>query len=500
MPSLLIPLVLFLLSGIAVALLSFLLHPIWQPSIVALGKFAELIVGAFSGLEDGAKDLQRCLRGELRKATESTLYGDGPGRAPGWPWRAVVKPFLSLVICITLLLIETDVGAYGWQVVFGTGAVPNLHLPLSLLMGLMLPLAGIAFADALFDVLDPFPTGPWSSFQAAGRRRLAWFLAAVLLVGVLANVGFFLWRGGQLQAVNPYGFLIPVISGVLGALLFLAPVFAGAIGARFITLLVPAALTVACGVLLAVQKAAEIAGIVIKSVGAAGEFILTCLNALGEMIKDITKAIADALSQAIRASAKRRGAKAPRRGFGSSLGSAVVGATRSFWSLLVACIFGIGRACRAVGRAIRISAVGIARAVRAVALAVGAAVAAVARAIAICAVALARGALFTGRILGHAGVALVRPVVLLLVAIAIWLFYWPSRILGSFFGWLCRFDFWTKRMHFKEPTNPPPKEKMDWRLNNLAKLDPHASGIILSAFEPSPPSSLEKESRAAAHG
>jgi hypothetical protein len=88
----------------------------------------------------------------------------------------------------------------------------------------------------------------------------------------------------------------------------------------------------------------------------------------------------------------------------------------------------------------------------------------------------------------------VRPVGLLLVAIALWLCYWPSRIAFSFLDWLFRFKFWTNRMHFERPKRPSPKKSLEWRLDQLAKCD-KASGIILEPFrEEKPPATVQSGS------
>jgi hypothetical protein len=514
MPALTLSLALLLLAWPALAVVGLLFHPIWTPLTGLLEKFAAPIAGALQGIEEGARDLQRHLRRGLRRSAKWFLYGDGAAPVPGWPWRCVVRPLLALAICVTLLLIELDLGALGWQVRFGTGAVPDLHLPLSLLLGMMLPLAGIAFAEAFFDVVDRHSVGPWSTFPAKARWVTAALVAVGLVAGVAANVFFFAWRFGQLgDGKNPYENLGTVMNFLLGALLYLAPVVVGALGVRFLAIVVPVFLMIACGILLAIEKAALFARKAIESVEAVGKILLTCLEKLGEQFAKLLDAGGEAASTAIKRIGdwhqRRREVKPPkpvrrRPALCFYLGRSILEATRAFWSLVHEVVHGVGGACIAIGslivaivcgigRGIRVAAIALAHAVRAVALAVARAATAVARAIRTCVVALAHGVVLTARVLGRTAVSLVRPIVLLVVAVAIWLFYWPSRIGYSFFGWLCRFDFWKNRMHFNPPTKPSPKKGMEWRLNRLADCDARASGIILRPFR-------EEGSQPAVHG
>ena len=180
MPAFALSLALFLLAAPAVAVVGYLFQSIWNPLGGLLKKFATPIAGALEGIEKGAHDLQGYLRRASRESAQWFLYGDEAKRAPGWPLRYVVKPFLALAICVTLLLIELDLGALGWAAKLGTGGAPDLHLPLALLQGMMLPLAGIAFAEAFFDIVDHQPVGPWSSFRRWARTS---FVASVVESG-----------------------------------------------------------------------------------------------------------------------------------------------------------------------------------------------------------------------------------------------------------------------------------------------------------------------------
>src|SRR5918911_2500704 len=194
MPAFAVSLALFLLAAPAVAVVGYLFQSIWNPLGGLLRKFATPIAGALKGIEHGAHDLQGYLRRVSRESAQWFLYGDESKPAPGWPLRYVVKPFLALAICVTLLLIELDLGALGWAAKLGTGGAPDLHLPLALLQGMMLPLVGIAFAEAFFDIVDHKPVGPWSSFPGKARAVLATLVGAGLVTGVVANVLFFAWR------------------------------------------------------------------------------------------------------------------------------------------------------------------------------------------------------------------------------------------------------------------------------------------------------------------
>jgi hypothetical protein len=505
MPAFLLSLALFLLAAPAVAVVGYVFQSIWNPLGGLLKKFATPIAGALEGIENGAHDLQGYLRRALRESAHWFLYGEDSERSSGWPLRYVVKPLLALAICVTLLLIELDLGALGWAAKLGTGGVPDLHLPLALLQGMMLPLVGIAFAEAFFDIVDPQPVGPWSKFGGKARALLATLVGAGLVAGVVANVLFFAWRFGQLDdGKNPYDAWGSWINFLLGALLYLAPVVAGAMGLRFVTIVVPTSLTIGCGGLLVVEKAAHVARLAIQSVEAAGAFILTCLRKLGEQFGKLLEAGADAASTTIeKVTDWRQGrVRGPRRpGLCFYLGRAILETTRAFWRLVHDIVHGIGGAflgigrlvvaiVRGIGRGIRAGAIGLGRAARAVAVAVARAATAIARAIGTCVVALALAVVFTARALGRAGLKLVRPVGLLVVAVSIWLFFWPSRIAFSFLDWLFRFDFWTERMHFRPPTRPSPKKSMEWRLGELAKRD-EASGIILKPFrEEKPPAAV----------
>jgi hypothetical protein len=515
MTDLSLSLLLLLVAGPAVALTGFLFHPLWPPLTTFLEKFAAPIAGALTGIEKGTHDLQRYLRSMLRSSAKWFRFGDGSKPVPGWPWRYVVRPLLSLIICVILLLIELDVGALGWQAILHTGPVPDLHLPLSLLQGMMLPLVGIAFAEAFFDALDRHSAGPWSTFGGKARWVVAALLGAGLAAGVVANVFFFAWRFGQLDGGrNPYDHLGSLMNFMLGALLYLGPVVAGAVGLRFLTIVVPAFLTVACGVLLAVEKTAQVVRIALEAAEAAGKFVLVCLTKLGDQFGKVVEACVNALCTGIKWVEERirpRGEPGPvgplppprppkRCAFCSYLGRSILVATRAFWKLvhdivhgldgawlgiarlLVAIVRGIGGGIRVtaigVGHAARAVGLGVGRAARAVGIGVGRAAAAVGRAIWTCVVGIARAVARTATALGRAAVAIVKPVLLLAVAIAIWLFYWPARIVWAFLRWLCRFDFWSKRMHLNPPQGPPPREKMHRRLDRLARHDPEAAGLL----------------------
>jgi hypothetical protein len=332
-----------------------------------------------------------------------------------------------------------------------------------------------------------------------------------LVACVVANVFFFAWRFGQLGGTNHYAYFGAPTNFVLGALLCLGPVVAGAVGFRFVAILVPVFLTVACGLLLVVEKAAQVVRIALEAVEAVGKFLLTCLTMLGEQLKKVLDACGSAVSTTITAFADRirpehpkppigDGPKPPRHRrcmFFVYLGRAILEATRAFWRLLHDVVHGLGNACLGIGRlvvaifcgigrGIRVAAIGVGHAARAVGLGLGRAATAVGRAIWTGVVGIARAVVRTTTALGRAAVATVKPVLLLAVAIAIWLFYWPARIVWSFLRWLCRFEFWSKRMHFNALPGPPPKERMDRRLGLLASHDEDASGIIFGPIRTNP--------------
>jgi hypothetical protein len=317
-----------------------------------------------------------------------------------------------------------------------------------------------------------------------------------LVACVVANVFFFAWRFGQLGGTNHYAYFGAPTNFVLGALLCLGPVVAGAVGFRFVAILVPVFLTVACGLLLVVEKAAQVVRIALEAVEAVGKFLLTCLTMLGEQLKKVLDACGSAVCTTITAVAERIGPRPPRTNPGPKrcvffvyLGRATLEATRAFWRLVHDVVHGLGNACLGIGRlvvaifcgigrGIRVAAIGVGHAARAVGLGVGYAAAAVGHAIWICVVAVARAVATTATAVGRSALAIVKPVLLLVVAVAIWLFYWPARIAWSFVRWLCQFDFWSKRMHFKPLPGPPPRQRMERRLDRLARHDPNASAII----------------------
>src|SRR5581483_1574601 len=164
MPVLVVPVVVLLVVWAAITVIGVLFHPIWKPCVALLDKLAAPIAGAVGGVEQGAREFRRGMRQPLASSARFFLYGDVGRPHAGWPWRCVVKPFLSLAIATFVIMIEFDLGALAWQVKFHTGPVPNLHLPLSLLMGMMWPIVAVAWGAALFDLVYRKSIGPWADY------------------------------------------------------------------------------------------------------------------------------------------------------------------------------------------------------------------------------------------------------------------------------------------------------------------------------------------------
>jgi hypothetical protein len=494
MPALVFAVVALVCLWLSITVIGGLFHPIWKPCMTLLDKLAAPVAGAVEGIEEGARELGRNLREPLASSARSFLYGDTGCPHPGWPWRCVIKPFLSLAIAVYVIVIEFDLGALAWQVKFHTGPVPDLHLPLSLLMGMMWPIVAVAWGDALFDIVDRTSIGPWAPYPRRVKAVIAVVLGSGLVAGVVGNMLFFVWRGGQLENVNPYTNLSAPINLLLGGLLFLSPVLAGAVGLRFLTILVPLVLAPLALVLLVLEKAAHVTRLAIEAVEAAAKVVLLLFNSLGAQLIRVVEAVADAIIARLKSFGDERTprrrttqrepkeqlvAQQPGPGFGSQVGTALLEGTRSFWSLTDQSVRGVGRGVlslsdwfasfvRALFGACVSAIAALGRGARWLAISVGEAFGILGNVIAIVAVTLWRVI-----------VALVRPVVILVIAVVIWAFYLPLRVRWSLVAWLCRFDFFKSTMKFRPLPDPPPKKRMEWRLNRLGAQD-QPSGILIS--------------------
>jgi hypothetical protein len=426
-PELLYLLLLALVGPAAGALLMFLLQPMLQHTRSAIEKFALPLVGALTSIEEGLVSAEQVAR-RLAVHSGQSFIREGNKESPNWPWRKVVKPLISLITFAYLAVLDLYLAALAFAALFGSGDVPNLHLSLPLLMGMLWPGLALAWAEALTDAGGAHPHEPYASLKKETRRLIVVLITLGLIAAFAGNIAFFLWRQGQLGLTNPYANLAIPISGLIGGLMFGALALTAVSGLPVLGGLVPAVLVLFDLVLLLGRGIASGARLAVQLTAEAAQLLLDSVLGLSHQLSRLLTALAKAAGDAVEART-RRPKPAPVAGtypLRHHVGVALVDANRSFWQLAATTLGASGKGLDGIGR-------------------------------------------FGGAFLHdtvHGFGTFLATLFKLCCALALWLFYLLPRVVWTLWNWICRFDF-ASRWHFEPLPEPPPKGRFDARLDRL---------------------------------
>jgi hypothetical protein len=495
------------------ALVSFFAHPVLSQLKTAIDAFAKMIAGALAEFQDGLSSVAGFTHNAMMSSAREAVE---PDQGTNWPWRAVIRPLLSLATFVYLSLVDLYLAALASAAFFDSPYVPNLHLPLPLMMGLLWPGVALAWSEGLTDIVGDRPRSPYAGMPRRYRKLLGALVGLGVVAALAGNILFFLWRQGQLATHNPFAGAQWWIAGVIGALLFGGLALSAVGGLRILALLVPLGLGVAflllkfcIGAIWGLRATLELFEI-------ASTAFLEILIELGRHFEQVARAVslalvsvlnfvrvslenraADALERrrlaAERRAAPRRRHRARTEPSGVGIASATVVGPPSA-GLFERVLFGAGRAVRdivaAVGHAVRWSANTVVAAAVAVWRAAGIAIFTIAS---VCAASvryllraverllrgvegairgIARGtAVASCAVMPPAGSGIAYVVVSCvkaLTAVALWFWFLVPRICWPVFNWLCRFEFMTRTLKFRPLPDPPPRERLAAHLRHLS--------------------------------
>jgi len=196
----------------------FFIEPVVRSLHTAVAELAAPICGALAALVDGLTRAEHVVRRLLVESGRSLVCDDAtPER--DWALAKIVRPFVAFVTFVYLAVVDFYLAALAFAVLFKkAGDLPNLHLNLPILMGLLWPGVAIAWTEGLTEAAAPKARGPYAFLPARLRRVAVVLLATGVVTTVLGNMAFFLWRQGQVGTTNPIGWLSWVVIAALGLL------------------------------------------------------------------------------------------------------------------------------------------------------------------------------------------------------------------------------------------------------------------------------------------